>query len=76
MLLKTEPRKRKKTIRETFEPQRAESNIQISITETARKELSERLGLLLADSYSLYLKTQNFHWNVIGSRFVSLHQLF
>lgn len=34
------------------------------------------LSRLLADSYGLYLKTHNFHWNVVGPRFVSLHQLF
>jgi starvation-inducible DNA-binding protein len=34
------------------------------------------LNHLLADTYLLYLKTQNFHWNVIGPNFISLHKLF
>lgn len=36
----------------------------------------EQLQVLLASSYGLYLKTQNFHWNVTGENFVSLHELF
>ena len=76
MQLKTSSKKNKKPMLENFEPQKAESNFQISVTESARKDLSERLGLLLADTYALYLKTQNFHWNVKGARFMSLHQLF
>ncbi|MDA0782302.1 MAG: DNA starvation/stationary phase protection protein [Rickettsiales bacterium] len=35
-----------------------------------------KLKIVLADSYTLYLKTQNFHWNVTGSNFRSLHTLF
>ncbi|NQV07428.1 DNA starvation/stationary phase protection protein, partial [bacterium] len=38
--------------------------VNIGIEDAAREELSGELGLLLADSYTLYLKTQNFHWNV------------
>lgn len=34
------------------------------------------LEKLLAESYTLYLKTHNFHWNVTGPSFLSLHQLF
>ena len=41
-----------------------------------KKDLTNQLSHLLADSYSLYLKTQNFHWNVTGIHFVSLHSLF
>ncbi len=36
----------------------------------------DALSRLLADSYTLYLKTQNFHWNVTGPQFVALHTLF
>ena len=36
----------------------------------------QALSRLLADSYTLYLKTQNFHWNVTGPQFVALHTLF
>lgn len=38
--------------------------------------VAKELGILLADSYVLYLKTQNFHWNVTGPHFASLHALF
>lgn len=40
------------------------------------KKLAKALGNLLADSYVLYLKTQNYHWNVTGSNFAALHLLF
>jgi starvation-inducible DNA-binding protein len=40
------------------------------------KKVVENLKTLLADNYTLYLKTQNFHWNVTGPNFQSLHQLF
>jgi starvation-inducible DNA-binding protein len=36
----------------------------------------DQLSELLSDSYILYLKTQNFHWNVTGPMFTTLHQLF
>jgi len=36
----------------------------------------EMLSSILADTYILYLKTQNFHWNVIGPNFASLHKMF
>lgn len=42
----------------------------------ARAEITEELKNFLADSYALYLKTQNFHWNVTGPEFFSLHKLF
>ncbi len=42
----------------------------------ARKQLSEGLSRLLADSYTLYLKTHNFHWNVTGPMFQTLHLMF
>ena len=41
-----------------------------------RKAITARLAELLADSYTLYLKTHNFHWNVKGELFASLHLLF
>lgn len=40
------------------------------------QKIAEELMHLLADTYSLYLKTQNFHWNVRGPYFSQLHQLF
>ena len=39
-------------------------------------QTTEALSRLLADSYSLYLKTHNFHWNVTGPMFTTLHTLF
>ncbi len=50
--------------------------IDIGISEQSRKEVSEGLGRLLADSYTLYLKTHNFHWNVKGPMFQTLHIMF
>ncbi len=47
--------------------------IQIGIDENIRRQMSQNLGLILADTYILYTKTQNFHWNVIDPRFHSLH---
>ncbi|MDG1286884.1 MAG: DNA starvation/stationary phase protection protein [Rickettsiales bacterium] len=38
--------------------------------------VAESLKAVLADSYTLYLKTQNYHWNVTGPHFASLHVLF
>ncbi|MCH2555772.1 MAG: DNA starvation/stationary phase protection protein [Alcanivorax sp.] len=40
------------------------------------KEVAEELSKLLAESYTLYLKTHNYHWNVTGPMFHSLHLLF
>lgn len=51
-------------------------NIDIGIDEKERKIIAEGLGYLLADTYSLYLKTHNFHWNVVGPRFRELHLMF
>lgn len=50
--------------------------IDIGIKEEDRKEISQGLSKLLADSYTLYLKTHNFHWNVTGPMFQTLHLLF
>jgi starvation-inducible DNA-binding protein len=50
--------------------------IQIGIEEKDRKEIVGGLSKLLADSYTLYLKTHNFHWNVKGPMFQTLHLMF
>ncbi len=50
--------------------------IDIGIEEMQRKKIAEGLSCLLADSYTLYLKTHNFHWNVTGPMFTTLHTLF
>lgn len=48
----------------------------IGIPEGTRSAISDGLSRILAESYALYLKTQNFHWNVRGPDFFSLHLLF
>lgn len=48
----------------------------IGITQENRVAIAKGLSKLLADSYVLYLKTHNFHWNVTGPMFNSLHQMF
>lgn len=50
--------------------------IDTGIPEADRKEIASGLGKLLADTYTLYLKTHNFHWNVTGSMFQTLHLMF
>lgn len=50
--------------------------IDIGITETERRKIADGLSALLADSYTLYLMTHNFHWNVTGPQFNSLHVMF
>lgn len=50
--------------------------INIGIDEKERKQVCKGLSKLLADSYLLYLKTQNYHWNVTGKMFQPLHSLF
>jgi starvation-inducible DNA-binding protein len=51
-------------------------NIDIGISEKDRKAIAKGLSALLADSYSLYLMTHNFHWNVKGPMFNTLHTMF
>jgi starvation-inducible DNA-binding protein len=50
--------------------------INIGISVADRKKIAQGLSAFLADSYTLYLMTHNFHWNVTGPQFTSLHQLF
>ena len=50
--------------------------IDIGINEKDRKEIAGGLSKLLADSYTLYLKTHSFHWNVEGPMFQTLHVMF
>ncbi len=51
-------------------------DINIGISEQNRQEIAAKLSGLLADSYTLYLKTHNFHWNVTGPQFNTLHTMF
>ena len=56
--------------------QEVNMQIDIGISEDHRQQIAEGLSRLLADSYTLYLKTHNFHWNVTGPMFSTLHTLF
>ena len=51
-------------------------NINIGIDTKHREQVARGLKHLLADSYTLYLQTHNFHWNVTGPQFRDLHLLF
>ncbi|MCY1413906.1 DNA protection during starvation protein 2 [compost metagenome] len=51
-------------------------NIDIGISAGDREKIVQGLSGLLADSYTLYLMTHNFHWNVTGPQFNSLHTMF
>lgn len=51
-------------------------NIDIGIPEAQRKEIATGLSKLLADTYTVYLMTHNFHWNVTGPMFQTLHLMF
>jgi starvation-inducible DNA-binding protein len=52
------------------------TKIDIGINEKNREEIAKGLSRLLADTYTLYLKTHNFHWNVTGPMFQTLHVMF
>ena len=52
------------------------TTIDIGISESDRLSIAEGLKRLLADSYTLYLQTHNFHWNVTGPQFRELHLMF
>src|SRR5512145_2896442 len=50
--------------------------IDIGIADKDRAKIADGLSRVLADTYSLYLKTHNFHWNVEGPMFNTLHLMF
>lgn len=50
--------------------------IDIGIKEADRRKIAQGLSRLLADTYTLYLKTHNYHWNVTGPMFQTLHLMF
>jgi starvation-inducible DNA-binding protein len=54
----------------------AATRIDIGISATDRAKIAQGLSKLLADTYTLYLKTHNFHWNVTGPMFNTLHAMF
>ena len=51
-------------------------DVQIGISTEHRKKIAAGLSKVLADSYMVYLKTHNYHWNVTGEHFHSLHEQF
>jgi starvation-inducible DNA-binding protein len=51
-------------------------DVNIGLSKKQRKQIADGLSQLLADTYTLYLKTHNFHWNVTGPMFNSLHLMF
>ena len=51
-------------------------DIDIGISGKDRQAIAEGLSRMLADTYTLYLKTHNFHWNVTGPMFNTLHAMF
>lgn len=56
--------------------QTMDMDVNIGISEDQRKDIADGLSRLLADSYMLYLKSHNYHWNVTGEHFHSLHEQF
>src|SRR5690606_26595375 len=50
--------------------------IDIGISASDRRKIADGLAHVLADAFTLYLKTHNFHWNITGSMFNSLHLMF
>ncbi len=51
-------------------------SMNIGIDKKDREKVANHLSKLLADTYSLYLKTHSFHWNITGPQFNSLHTMF
>lgn len=58
------------------EAESSEVDINTGLEPASREEIAEGLSRLLADTYTLYLKTHNFHWNVKGPMFNTLHLMF
>lgn len=52
------------------------SDLDIGMSEADRKKAAEAVSKVLATSYALYLKTQYYHWNVVGAEFYNLHVMF
>ncbi len=76
-MAKTKPAKRKQaSVTAPLPSAPTAPNIDIGISTGDRKKIADGLSRFLADSYTLYLKTHNFHWNVTGAMFNSLHTMF
>jgi starvation-inducible DNA-binding protein len=59
-----------------MQTQETAKNVNIGIDDSSRAKIADGLSHLLADTYTLYLKTHNFHWNVKGPMFQTLHLMF
>jgi starvation-inducible DNA-binding protein len=57
-------------------PAETTMDLNTGISRADRETIAAGLSRLLADSYTLYLKTHNYHWNVTGPQFNTLHQMF
>ena len=62
--------------KKTPAPATGAPQIDIGLSEKDRRRIADGLSAFLADSYTLYLKTHNFHWNVTGPMFNALHNMF
>lgn len=65
-----------KTARKALAAAESGRQIDLGILPAQRKAIAEGLANVLADTYTLYLKTHNFHWNVTGPMFQTLHLMF
>lgn len=65
--------KSSKTLNATAEGQLP---VNIGISSEDRQQIANELSKVLADSYTVYLMTHNFHWNVTGPMFTTLHEMF
>lgn len=67
----------KKAAKKAVAPKHADIlAVNIGISDADRKKIAAELSKVLADSYSVYLMTHNFHWNVTGPMFNTLHNMF
>ena len=48
--------------------------VKLDLEPSVLQQIAQQLGMILADMYVLYVKTQNFHWNIVDPRFYSLHK--
>lgn len=60
---------------ESLDVMAPELPVRTGLTDEARREIGDKLGVVLADMYQLMIKTQGVHWNVAGPAFYSIHKL-
>jgi len=58
-----------------LDTQAPQLKVHTGISGNDRLDIAKRLGVILADSYQLFIKTQGVHWNVAGPLFYSIHNL-